>query len=359
MSPEEQEAFREKYADVLTNAVFVATDNVDVLLTEEAASETIKSSFRASLVATDDPRISEVIGLYEEGSTLATDGRPGASASGASGSGGSSDPADPGNDGSTQATLPYPGAGEAVISNKMADELGLHVGDTVRFIKSGSESGSESGQNFISLRVSGIFENYISNYIFITGETYAESFGVEPAYKNAYTVLAEGDEQAAFTRLASDSEISRIVMLGEIRNTVDRMMQGLNSIIWLIIALALSLAFVVVYNISNINITERNRELATIKVLGFYDAESYLYIFRENIVLTVFGALFGLLLGKGLHSFVMNEINVEAVSFKTQILPQSYLLSFALTLLITLVVSLLLTRKVKNVNMAESLKSAE
>jgi putative ABC transport system permease protein len=113
------------------------------------------------------------------------------------------------------------------------------------------------------------------------------------------------------------------------------------------------------YNLSNINITERNREIATIKVLGFYSLETYSYVFRENIVITVISAVFGLPAGIFLHRFVMEQIKIEAVSFNIQILPMSYLYALIVTFGLTILVNLILIRKIDRIHMAESLKSVE
>ena len=137
------------------------------------------------------------------------------------------------------------------------------------------------------------------------------------------------------------------------------MMSSLDYIVLVVILSAAGLAFVVLYNLTNINITERIREIATIKVLGFYPNETAQYVFRENIVLTFFGMLAGLGLGILLHRFVMTQIIVDMVYFNIQILPTSFLYSFALTLIFTVLVNLFMRRKLERINMAESLKSVE
>ena len=136
-------------------------------------------------------------------------------------------------------------------------------------------------------------------------------------------------------------------------------MQSLDYIVILIIICAGSLAFIVLYNLTNINITERIREIATIKVLGFYPSETASYVFRENIFLTAIGGAVGLGLGKALHWFVMEQIKVDLVSFDKIILPTSYLYSIILTFVFACIVNLVMFSKLEKINMAESLKSIE
>src|SRR5690606_32276978 len=126
------------------------------------------------------------------------------------------------------------------------------------------------------------------------------------------------------------------------RVMVDNMMKSLDYIIWLVILCACTLGFVVIYNLNNINITERSREIATIKVLGFYAEETKSYVFRETIILTIIATLSGLILGKLLHGFIIDQINVEDFSFKEQIFASSYLIAALITMMITLLVNLIL-----------------
>ena len=137
------------------------------------------------------------------------------------------------------------------------------------------------------------------------------------------------------------------------------MMSSLNYIVLVVIISAAGLAFIVLYNLTNINITERLREIATIKVLGFFRKESASYVFRENIALTLFGIIFGLGLGVLLHRYVMKQIVVDMVCFRVQILPISFLYSTVLTFIFTLMVNAVMEIKIEKINMAESLKSVE
>ena len=125
------------------------------------------------------------------------------------------------------------------------------------------------------------------------------------------------------------------------------MMESLRYIVVVVVVCAAALAFIVLYNLTNINITEREREIATIKVLGFYDSETNRYVFRENIILTVLGALVGLPMGKALHAYVMSQIRIDLMCFDVRVAPGSYLLSAALTLAFGLLVNLALRRKIR------------
>ena len=159
--------------------------------------------------------------------------------------------------------------------------------------------------------------------------------------------------------LADKKNVLAVSVIADMRERIATMMESMNYIVFLIIVCAGSLAFIVLYNLTNINITERIREIATIKVLGFYARETADYVFRENLVLTAMGALVGLALGKWLHWFVMYNINIEMVSFKKIITPASYLLSLLFTFIFALLVNALMYFKLEKINMAESLKSIE
>ncbi|NLO82323.1 MAG: ABC transporter permease [Clostridiales bacterium] len=150
-----------------------------------------------------------------------------------------------------------------------------------------------------------------------------------------------------------------VSVLNDMRVMVDNMMQSLDYIILLVIACAGALGFVVIYNLNNINIMERSREIAMLKVLGFYHRETRSYVFRETVILTVIGCLLGLGFGKLLHEFVMDQINIEMVSFKKQIFGSSYIIAVVVTFMITFLVNLMLQKKIEKINMAESLKSVE
>lgn len=307
-SKEDQRDFIKAYREELSEAVFVATYEKEVGK---------KSRFKkATIVATEDPDITKVIGLYSNGETL-----------------------------------DYPDYGKVVINNGLAEALGLVIGDTITIKTNEIDT--------VEVEISNIFENYMSNYLFMTGETYEALFGEEAIYKNAFATTDKEDLYSVSALLSNDENVANVSVINDLRVMVENMMQSLDAIIWLVIACAGALAFVVIYNLNNINITERSREIATIKVLGFYANETRSYIFRETVILTLIGSLLGLLLGRLLHGFIMDRIRIDAISFKEQIFGSSYLIAVLVTFGITFLVNLILNKKIEKVNMAESLKSVE
>lgn len=248
--------------------------------------------------------------------------------------------------------IPYPGTGEAVLSAKMAENLGIRAGDMVTL--------RDSDMNSLTVTVSALCENFVYSYVYICKETYMEQLGTEPEYRSAYVSVKEGlDIHEAAAAISDQDNVLAVSVTGDMRERIGAMMESMNYIVLLIIACAGSLAFIVLYNLTNINITERLREIATIKVLGFYAKETADYVFRENLLLTGMGAVVGLGLGKWLHWFVMYNINLDMVSFKTLIEPVSYLWSFVLTFVFAMFVNGLMFFKLERINMAESLKSIE
>lgn len=249
-------------------------------------------------------------------------------------------------------TIPYPGEGEAVLTEKLAENMGIKPGDQVTL--------RDNDMNSITVSVSALCENYVYNYIYLNRETYVNQFGTEPEYKSAYALVEEGaDVHEAAALLSDRADVLSVSVISDMRQRIATMMKSMNYIVALIIVCAGSLAFIVLYNLTNINITERIREIATIKVLGFYAKETADYVFRENLALTAIGAVVGLLLGKWLHWFVMYHINIDMISFKTLITPVSYLLSLLFTFVFALLVNGLMYFKLEKINMAESLKSIE
>lgn len=249
-------------------------------------------------------------------------------------------------------TIPYPAKGEAVLTAKTAENMGIRVGDEVVL--------RDSDMNRIRVKIAALCENFVYNYIYVDKETYQTQTGAQPEYKSAYAVVTE--ETDLHTAAAQVSDIDNVLSVSVVQDMKDRiatMMQSMDYIVALIILCAGCLAFIVLYNLTNINITERIREIATIKVLGFYAKETADYVFRENLILTGIGALIGLLLGKLLHWFIMYHINIDMISFKNEISPLSYCLSFLLTFVFAMFVNGIMFFKLEKINMAESLKSIE
>ena len=246
----------------------------------------------------------------------------------------------------------YPGLGEIALSEKVAEMTGKKIGDEVTITLSDSRE--------VKLRLAATFENYVWHYGFISPETYTKYFGADYA-PNTIFVNTASDEDA-YSLGATLSNMKGVVSLNvvpELKDRVDKMMVMMNAVIWVVIGSAGALAFIVLINLSNINITERKREIATIKVLGFYHTETGSYVFRENFVLTLMGAFLGLPLGILLHSFVISEIKVDMVSFKTIIFGRSFAFAIVIVIGFSLVVDLLMRRKLDRIDMAESMKAVE
>lgn len=248
--------------------------------------------------------------------------------------------------------IPWPGEGEAVLSAKIAENMGIKAGDEIIL--------RDNEMNSLKVRVTALCENFVYNYVYVDKETYQAQLGAEPEYKSAFALVKEDvDIHEAAAAIADRKNVLAVSVTADMRARISNMMESMNYIIALIIICAGSLAFIVLYNLTNINITERIREIATIKVLGFYARETADYVFRENLVLTAMGALVGLGLGKWLHWFVMYNIKIDMISFKTLITPASYLLSLLFTFIFAILVNGFMFFKLEKINMAESLKSIE
>lgn len=250
-----------------------------------------------------------------------------------------------------QEPIAYPKEGEAVLSKKVAETYGVKKGDTILL--------RDSDNNEMSLKVTGICENHIYNYVYIAVESYEKQIG-DVVFKNVYVSLPdEADIHEVSAALMKADGVTAVTVNSDMLNRISQMMSCMNYIVIVIIICAGALAFIVLYNLNNINITERVREIATIKVLGFYPKETASYVFRENMVLTAIGCGLGLILGKWFHRFVMGEIQIDMVSFNVQINAVSYLFSVLLTMGFAWIVNRMMTGKLERINMAESLKSID
>lgn len=253
---------------------------------------------------------------------------------------------------SQDAAVAWPQKGEAVINEKLADNCGIRVGDMVSLR-------NEDGEK-LWVKVAALSQNFIYNYVYISPETWEADNGSAPRYKSLYLRMEEGaDSRALSEKLLACDGVSAVAVNADMLNQVNNMMKSLDAVILLIIVCAGALAFIVIYNLTNINITERIREIATIKVLGFFPKETAAYVYRENIVLTAVGALAGLFAGVWLHRFVMANINVDMIAFDVRILPLSFVNSVLLTFVFMLIVDVIMYVKLEKINMAESLKSVE
>lgn len=250
-----------------------------------------------------------------------------------------------------QEPIAYPKEGEAVLSKKVAETYGVKKGDTILL--------RDSDNNEMSLKVTGICENHIYNYVYIAPESYEKQIG-DVVFKNVYVSLPDASDihEVSAVLMKADG-VTAVTVNSDMLNRISQMMSCMNYIVIIIIICAGALAFIVLYNLNNINITERVREIATIKVLGFYPKETASYVFRENMVLTAIGCGLGLILGKWFHRFVMGEIQIDMVSFNVQINAVSYLFSVLLTMGFAWIVNCMMTGKLERINMAESLKSID
>lgn len=248
--------------------------------------------------------------------------------------------------------IAYPAEGEVVISQSIAKRLKIQNGDTISFM--------DDDLHEFQATVSGICDNYVGDYLYLSADTYENQVKQSPDYKGVWCHVYEGiDVHEVGTQIMENELVGSLSVIQDTIDRVKSMLSSLNYIIALVIGCAAALAFIVLYNLTNINITERIREIATIKVLGFYPGETAAYVFRENLVLTGIGALVGLGLGKWLHQFIMNTLDVDGVSFQTKITSVSYLTAVLLTFVFAMLVNGFMYFKLKKIDMAESLKSIE
>lgn len=311
MNEEEQEIFFRDAGDDIKDAVFLYRG-----LAEVSGGDAIKS---ATLTVTDGKKLCKYI-------DLSYDGEP----------------------------IDYPGRGEAAINYNLARQLGgIEVGDEIKL--------TTSEKKELTVTVSALFDNYVDSFVFISPETCEEQLGEVPEYKSALANAPDGaDVNRCAEALTHDVDGVRGVMLSvDTKARMSSMMDGLLVVVAAIILCAGLLAFIVLYNLTNINISERIREIATLKVLGFYPNEAAHYVFRENLILTGAGAVFGLGLGVALHAFVMNAIKVDMMYFKPHISFLSFAVSIVITFVFAMIVNAIMRRRIDNIDMAGALKSIE
>lgn len=314
MKEADQQRFREEASAVMEDCIFLHTSSADA-----KANGFTKS---VTMIATDDAQaMPAYIELFND-----------------------------------EGAVDWPEKGQAVINSNMAKNMGLSVGDTLSVF--------DGDMREMQLEISGLCDNYVNSYLYLSQETYENSWG--PMETNAALVLGAAGEDGEIEDPYSDSTImldarnvSAVSLTEDMRGRIEGMIGTLSYIVLLVIACAGALAFIVLYNLTNINITERIREIATIKVLGFYAGETAQYVFRENILLTAIAAVVGLPLGKALHTFVLSQVKVDALSFHMYISPLSYILGIVITFVFAFMVSLVMQRKLAKVSMTESLKSIE
>lgn len=241
--------------------------------------------------------------------------------------------------------------GGVVLSEKLARLLKVVPGDFVEITVRGIKK---------KVEVQSITEQYIFHYMYMDSNYYEELFRLPPFYKDYLLKNKAGiDEGALSDELLSDKNVSSALVYSNLAKDFEEQVKSLNAIVLLIIVSAGILAFVVLYNLININISERIREIATIKVLGFYDKEVSSYVFREIFILSLFGSFIGLFLGIGLHRIVMISIEQEDVMFGYSINGLSFVYAFLLTFVFTGIVNIFMIKRLRSVHMVESLKSIE
>ena len=241
-----------------------------------------------------------------------------------------------------------------VMSEKLAANMGLKTGDSFKV--------EDSDGQKAELKLSAICENYLYNYIYITPDCYKDAFGTDVKYNminTSFDYTSDEEKDSLASELLKNEDIVTVNYAESGIDNFRKMMSTLNMVVCVMIISAGALAFVVLYNLTNINIAERAREIATIKVLGFYNREVSEYIYRENIILTVIGTLFGLLLGVFLNSFIIKTVEVDIVMFGREIMPQSFFYAVGLTLLFAVTVNFFMYFKMRRIDMVESLKSIE
>ena len=245
-----------------------------------------------------------------------------------------------------------PGENEVLLSSGMAEILDIQIGDTVVL--------RDPDLQELSVRVSGIYENHIYNYALVTPETIRQQWGTEPEMQSAYVTVREGrnPDNAGATASGLDG-VSNVLVSQQIAESVNGMMSALDLVVVVVVLCAGVLGVIVLYNLTNININERIREIATIKVLGFNARETGMYVFKENLVLSAFGVLVGIPMGKLLLEFVMSQIKIDMIWIKPLLTMPSLLASVALTICSALVVDCLFYSSLDRINMAEALKSVE
>ncbi|HJG87615.1 FtsX-like permease family protein [Pseudoflavonifractor capillosus] len=242
----------------------------------------------------------------------------------------------------------------AVITEKLADMLDVGVGDTITLVDGDSRRAE--------VTITDLTENYVFHYLYITEECYESLFGQASEINSlmvTYTDDTEENSDAVAEQLIPLSGVSSVSRIENTKNTFIEGMKGVDYAVVIITVSAAALAFVVLFNLTNINITERMRELATLKVLGFYTGELNAYIYRENIFLTIFGILLGLVLGKFLHQWLIITVEIDMVMFGRDAGVMSYVYAAVLTALFSFLVNVISRKKLKKIDMVESLKTVD
>jgi putative ABC transport system permease protein len=242
--------------------------------------------------------------------------------------------------------------GKCIITKKMSMLLKIKTGDKIDY--------QLDKEKTVTLTVSGIAENYAMHYIYITQQTFVDLYGKQPDYNTVCFNLNDGADEDAFkNEVTACKEFYGVSLMSESGKDFLTSLDSLDAVVILLIVCAGLLAIVVLYNLANINITERVREIATIKVLGFYDIETSAYIYRENIITAILGIIIGAFVGIILHRFVVITAEVDIVLFDRRLVWWAFLLGAAFTAVFTVIVNFVLHFKLKKIDMVESMKSVE
>ena len=242
----------------------------------------------------------------------------------------------------------------AVINEKLAKLFNLSVGDTMTV--------ADADLDEFEVKVSAIAENYVGHFAYLSPEYYKKVFGKQPEFNTdvlRFDENKQASEKTIAEKLMEEEPVINVSFLADSSSALDDTTGTLNIVVWVLIISAGLLAFIVLYNLNNINISERIRELSTIKVLGFYDKEVTMYIYRENIFLTIFGVLVGLLAGFMLHGYVLQTVELDMIMFSPTVHVISYVYASIITILFTIIVGIVMYLKLKKVDMIEALKSNE
>lgn len=242
-----------------------------------------------------------------------------------------------------------PEYGEVIINTKIADKLELSVGDVFQI--------QNADMQTLTVTVSGIFDNFVLNYVIVSADTYADIFDFWES--NTVMLSANGDLEEIAEQIVEIPDIASVAKLSSTQNSIDNALSCINYIIWMVVLFAGALAFIVIFNLTNINLAERSREVATVEVLGFYPKETESYVLRENLVLSVIASVIGLPLGTLFHRAVMHMIMIDIITFDIHIKSVSYALAFICTVFFALIVNLFMKRQIGKIHMAESLKAVE
>ena len=249
-------------------------------------------------------------------------------------------------------SIPMPRVNEVILTVGVSEAMGIKVGDQITM--------RNADMQRLNVTVSGIYDNHVENYAIIVPETIEAQWGYSPDIQMAMIQAAEGQDVYSLSAVITDMDgVMNVSISEDFAEMVGSMMEALDLVVWVIVFCAGLLAAIVLYNLTNINITERIREIATIKVLGFNSSETGAYVFKENLSLTVIGSVCGLGLGYLLLLFVMSQIKIDMVWFKSMVMPESYFWAIGLTVLSACIVDFIFYFKLEKINMAEALKSVE